>query len=160
MVICNENRVSEKQKDVPIDFESIQLQNLSLFQAVNDRNAKRYICGRLYSKDIVNGRLFASNMSLSEDAVFNLDVLCSESNLRLFKTDASLYYYFSRFDSAVHTISSRATKPVVRWYLSHIRDPEAENIKPIYLLEAFKSAFLIDMGLCMSLIEMFCNYRL
>lgn len=146
VVVCNENRVSEKQKDVPIDFESIQLQNMPLFQAVNDRNAKRYIWGRLYSKDIVKGHLFASNMSLSEDAVFNLDVLCGESDLRLFKTDVALYYYFSRSDSAVHTISSRATEPVVRWYLSRIRDAETENIKSIYLFEAFKSAFSYRYG--------------
>lgn len=146
IVVCNENRVTGKGEDASIDLSIVRYQKLSLSQAVNDRNAKRYIWGRLYSRDLVKGHLFASDMSLSEDTVFNLNVLCSESNLRLFKTDLALYNYFSRPDSAVHTISSRAAEPAVRWYLSHIRDAESENVKTIYLFEAFKGAFSYRYG--------------
>ena len=68
----------------------VRYQKLSLSQAVNHKNAKRYFWGRLYSKALVKGRLFVSDMALAEDTVFNLNVLCSESNLKLFKTDIAL----------------------------------------------------------------------
>lgn len=146
IVVCNEIRVSENQQDIPIEIGNLHYQSMSLFQAVADRNAKRYIWGRLYSKNTVKGHLFDSNMCLSEDTVFNLDILCSQQELKLIKTDAALYFYFSRADSAVHTLSSRAAEPAVRWYLSRIKDAHSEDIKMLYLFEAFKGAFSYRYG--------------
>lgn len=147
VAVCREVNVSSTIEDTPVHINSIQSHCLSLIQSVSDYSAKRRIWGRIYSKKIIYGHSFCQEIKLGEDAVFNLDVICSTSNLRLVMVESSLYYYFSRSNSAVHTADAIKLRPSIQWYLSHIRDACTDEVKKIYLFEAFKGALSYRYGI-------------
>lgn len=91
VVVCRELRISSIVNDALVDVDSVKCSVLSLKEAIADRNAKNYVWGRLYTKEILEGRAFNIDMKLSEDTVFNIDVLCSAPKLNLIMIDVALY---------------------------------------------------------------------
>lgn len=146
IAICRETNVSTAIEDEAIDVASVQVQGLSLMQAVTNYSAKQRVWGRIYSKESISGHLFCEEIRLVEDAVFNLDVMCNLEKPRLVLVEALMYYYFMRENSAVHTLSASEMEPSVNWYLSHIEDAHTDEVKNIYLFEAFKGALSYRYG--------------
>lgn len=146
IAICRETNVSTFVEDVSIDVSSVQVHSLSLIQAIDDPSAKRRIWGRIYSKESISGHLFCKEIKLVEDTVFNLDVMCNMETPRFILVESLMYYYFNRENSAVHTLSSREMEPSINWYLSHIENAHTDEVKNIYLFEAFKGALSYRYG--------------
>lgn len=120
--------------------DSVEFRELNLEQIVSHHSAKRRIWGRIYRKTIIGSKRFSLDMKLAEDTVFNLDVICSRSEAKIVLCDTPLYYYFTRQDSAVHTMHSSMLKPVAEWYISHA-DSMSEQICGIYTEEALKALY-------------------
>lgn len=146
VAVCREIITATSLQDAPINIDVIQAHRLSLAQSVADYSAKRRIWGRIYSKEVLKGHFFCQEITYAEDTVFNLEVICNASPLRLVMVECPLYYYFVRYNSTVHTTEAIALKPAIEWYLSHIHGETTSEVKSIYIFEAFKGALSYRYG--------------
>lgn len=82
---------------------------------------KRYIWGRVYSKTILKDHRFVEDLKIGEDTAFNIDALLRKKDLKFVHIDIPMYYYYSRDNSAVHTINNTDVIDVVeKVYLKNI----------------------------------------
>lgn len=73
-------------------------------QALRITGVKDFSCGKLYRKQILKGIRFSEDVKMAEDRVFLTEVLDGVKEISVI--DNKLYYYYSRPDSASHTICS------------------------------------------------------
>ena len=82
---------------------------------------------------------FAENVSLAEDLLFNIEVVCSRPKIKIAVSEEKLYYYYERQESAVHLLSAQFIIPAARSLFEHSKTTTFNMlINKFYVLETVK----------------------
>ncbi len=138
--VCRSFDTDSFTNDSDISDSETVFQHFSVSQIVSDEVVRGKIWGRIYRKELIGDHRFVLGIKLSEDAVFNLDVLLSADHAKVVVCNACLYYYYVRWSSAVHTLNGNELEPVITWYLEHVKGVPGE-VADIYTCEALKRIF-------------------
>jgi len=138
--VCREREVWSYEEDTVLEGDVCAFRELTRQQIFQDHSAKRRVWGRLYRRDLVGQHRFQPEIKLSEDIVFNLGVLFSRNDVKLIITEAPMYYYLMRSNSAVHTLLGDQLEPVVKWYLHQIPLVDDE-VGAYYIVSALKALY-------------------
>lgn len=138
--VCMEYETYGQTEDISITAEKKSFRLLDLDQTISHSSAKRRVWGRLYRKEAIGNKRFHQEITLAEDTVFNLDVICSLENSKVVLCESRLYYYYIRSNSAVHTMNGNMLKPVAEWYLNHA-NTVSDQICGIYTEESLKALY-------------------
>ena len=124
IVIC-ECIQTENDSEPDLKYSTIQYKNMSLQEIEAEPIIRSRVWGRIYRRASLQGHCFISGVEPTEDMCFN-ELLYSNA-LKFRVTDAKLYYYYQRSDSAVRSHYGRAAlRTVGIWIdvLNEIDDPE------------------------------------
>ena len=129
VVICESKLVTGIEAYPTIGLNFSALQYLLVSAVKKNYTVRHRVCTHLYRKELIVNHWFPKNVSVGEDTLFNLDVICHKKDLKIVylgnEIFPPLYYYFDREGSATHS------KPVsgieqVRWFRQHKLDSELE----------------------------------
>ena len=121
--------------------DSGKIRKLSPLEVINIDHMNRYVWGRIYKKDILNGLRFDEEISLGEDTAFNLLAICRKENLNFQYVKRNLYYYYKRSDSAVFNVDHfNVIKVIENVYLKYYDDFGKNSA--VILEQAFRSLLL------------------
>ena len=109
-------------------------------ELLNHWALRRTVWGKIYKRRLLADRFFISQISLAEDAVFNLNVICHTENIKIYETDLPLYYWYMRENSITHTVKTTDYLGVPRWYVDHMDEVEKTGYEWVLRLVAFKLA--------------------
>lgn len=120
IVICDYERVDE----YPSTFEPIEAPMTVIpisYELFNDYSVCKQmsVVAKLYKAEILEGRRFDEKVVFSEDGIYNYSLVYGTPDLKLFKVGHTLYYYYQRPGSAVHTLTRDKALAEVDWYLDH-----------------------------------------
>lgn len=104
VVICEFIKCDSISDDRKTDIKYLRASKMSLGDLMYDETARTRIWGRIYRKTIVRDCSVPSQMQIGEDTLFNL-LAISKNNIKIFKIDTELYYYYQRADSMIHTMN-------------------------------------------------------
>lgn len=141
MVICRPKTIACEETSTKITVGKSESRLLDFDRIIADSNAKRRVWGRVYSKVVIQNHRFEAAIKLSEDTVFNLEVICSCNKLKCVMVEEQLYYYYTRATSAVHTLPNDAIYHAAEWYIIQTGIATDLLIKETFLFEAFKAVF-------------------
>ena len=124
VVIC-QCLQTENEPDQDLEYSNILYKNITLKEIEGKPIIRSRVWGRVYRKSALQGQQFISGSEPAEDICFN--ELFYHNGLKFRFTDAALYYYYQRPDSAAHSHFGRGALNAVRvWIraLEQIDDPE------------------------------------
>ena len=119
-------------------FTEINAQRLSVLQMMGDYTYKSFCTSKLYSRYILENMRFETNMSFSEDALYNLDLLIAHSSLKIVATTAVLYAYYCREGSLVTQYTYQTQMDLANQYLKRIAYAKNSEIVQIIAIETLK----------------------
>ncbi len=124
VVIC-ECKITNCFSEVDVDYSGVGFIDLSLKDVYANHVVRTRVWGRLYRKKTLGDLRFISGTEPAEDSCFNELLFRGDMTFRI--TNAKLYYYYMRPDSAIHTHFGRGTfnsiGPLLE-RLEKIQDPE------------------------------------
>lgn len=106
LVICD-CLVTSNDEEENLDYSQTVFRSVSLDEVQANHIARTRAWGRIYRKSSVGDLRFISGAEPAEDACFNELFYSQDMKLRI--TDAKLYYYYMRPDSAIHSHFGRGT---------------------------------------------------
>ena len=124
LVICDCLMTPNDREEDP-DYSQTAFQSVSLKDLSANHYAHSRAWGRLYRRSVVGGCRYISGTEPAEDACFNELLYRQDMKFRI--TDAKLYYYYMRPDSAIHLHYGRGTFNSIGPLLEHVdneKDPE------------------------------------
>jgi glycosyltransferase involved in cell wall biosynthesis len=133
--ICGEIVLSAQKADENLPAELPENINLRGSQTLeNSRN----VCMRLYRRSVIGNTRFFTQMRIAEDSLFNLELYVKNPEACVARAAVSMYYYFTRPGSAMHTFQTRYLKPLVFWYRDHLDQAPTEEIYHYFLIDGAK----------------------
>lgn len=142
IVVSSFIRTGDYVRDEQINLSDIKTQYHKR-NALENHDFKSFIWGRIYSKNVIKNLRFVNEVKISEDTLFNIEVISNNENIRVVLLNAELYYYFDRNDSAINTCNGRDFKILSYIYLERAEKADSKYITGIYLNEAFKNTFSV-----------------
>ncbi len=124
-----------------LDIPSINAVCYYGIELIENSNVFRYVCGKLYLRQILENLKFNENIKLSEDALFNT-TLFAKQNINAICLDQKLYYYFQRPDSAVHSIQTDEIVKVAESYFNLANTASNVKIRSAIFINSIKSFLL------------------
>ena len=135
LVICG-CTITSNETEIDRDYQEISFKSVSLEEIYKDHYARSRAWGRLYKKDTIRDLRYISGAEPSEDSCFNELLFRNDMKFRI--TDAQLYYYFMRPDSAIHSHFGRGTFNAIGPLLDHLRNIEDEDKRKRIILRCYK----------------------
>ena len=139
ITVCSHTMISEMVSDPVFSEDQTNAVSMTYAQLSSDDIPS---WGRLYRSECIKTVRFDSGITLGEDSVFNLELLRTSPELRLFRCKAPMYYYYIRQGSLVHTLPNKQLAPLIRYYLSCIYSFGEQAVERECLLRSFKNLFL------------------
>lgn len=131
-----------------LDFEKEHIR-VRVFQGVKEilgsNEAKRIVCGHIYSKELIQKHYFESELKNEEDIFFNISLFCKNKNVTVAVLDKELYFYYKRLSSATYTNDWRIRISLPKKYLEYSEEV-LDDSKIIYMIEACKSILSFRYG--------------
>ena len=168
LVICD-CLVTENDSESDCDISAVSFRNASLRDIEQNRIYRTRAWGRILRRSTIGDMRYIPGTEPAEDSCFN--ELFFRRNMKFKITDAKLYYYYMRPDSAIHNNMGRGTlnsiEPILQ-SLQGIGDSEKRRrvIKRCYknvlyprYLEMFAPDYAIVKDRCQSLLRMLKPYR-
>lgn len=100
LVICD-CQVTDTDEVEDIDSSEVRFRDVSLKQIYENRIARTRAWGRLFRRSTLGDLRYISGSEPTEDSCFNELLFRDDMKFRI--TDAKLYYYYMRPDSAIHS---------------------------------------------------------
>lgn len=119
IVVCNAFKVSPSDSVDEEHYRHIHFQKLDSRAFFKNYYARHMVWGRLYKRESLQGHAFVSEVKISDDTLFNLEVVKTMDDPLVYWTDLPLYYYLQRDDSFVHTWNFRGLKDISLYYLKN-----------------------------------------
>ncbi len=111
IVVCEcVETANQNEKDV--EYTNVHYKNATLEDIQSAHITRTRAWGRIYRTSSLNNHRFISGAEPAEDACFNELFYNKDTKFRL--TEAKLYYYYQRPDSAIHSHFGRGTLKAVR----------------------------------------------
>lgn len=99
LVICD-CQVTSNEMETDQDYSGTQFKSVTMDDIYKDRYSRNHVCGKLYRRSTIGELRFISGTEPMEDKCFNELLFRRDMTFRI--TDARLYYYYMRGDSATH----------------------------------------------------------
>lgn len=142
VVLCDlKVKTDSDEQDEEILEYKIKISCLGLDDLLDNWTAKVRIVGRLYSKKIIGENRLPLDISMGEDILYNLSVLCSKKEVKIASIDTKLYYYFMREDSISHTEMHGTIVKVSNYILENIDKYHSKKGKRVLILQALRSMY-------------------
>lgn len=103
-VICGTETTDHQEPYRDCSKDTARVVAADMQGAMADHFRRTRVWGRIYRRTLIGKIRFLEGISLAEDAVFNLNVLCSEENIQVTAIDTKLYFYYERPGSAVRSL--------------------------------------------------------
>lgn len=142
IVVSSFIRTGDYVRDEQINLSDIKTQYYKR-NALENHDFNSFIWGRIYSKNVIKNLRFVNEVKISEDTLFNIEVISNNEDIRVVLLNAELYYYYNRPDSAINTSSGLDFKVLSYIYLDRAEKSDSKYAKEIYLNEAFKNTFSV-----------------
>ena len=126
IVICGSRIFKEGETIRDEAIHSVRYHRLTPAELNNNYYGCKVVWARIYRKEALSDNLFVAGQHLAEDTLFNLNVIKSIRDPRIYETKAPLYYYLSRKNSLVNTRETESMLDAAKWYLSHRADQQVE----------------------------------
>lgn len=137
---CRTNNLSVTDTDVEEDLSvSVFEKNIGL----DNHTIKSFIWGRLYKYEVMQNHRFEERVKISEDTLYNIEIIADKPNIKTALIDAELYYYYDRADSAINTSHGLDFKVLSYIYLDRAEQTDDKYVSGIYLNDAFKNTFTV-----------------
>ena len=100
---------------------------------------RKYVCGRIYRRNIIKNLYFPDNIKLGEDTIYNVVLMSNSLDLKVLLINFPLYYYFDRNNSAVHVLPASVYLEKAEWYIQN-----CEGIKrsDFFLIETLQTILI------------------
>lgn len=138
VVLCNFLSTSRLMVQ-DADFHLAEFRRASLQEIYRDHYVQTRIWGRLFRRSSIGGLRFISGTEPTEDACFNELLYRDDMHFRI--TDAKLYYYYMRSDSAVQRGIGRGTLNSIRPLLERMDKIDALEKRRRIILRCYKYIF-------------------
>lgn len=104
------------ESNIPLP-ENITHQVIATQEAISNGYLRCSPCGRIYRRDSIDGIRFPSGIQYGEDAVFNVMLFSRKENIKIIRICATMYYYYNRPDSLVHSVAVDAFRQLSHSFL-------------------------------------------
>ncbi|MBR2669807.1 MAG: glycosyltransferase family 2 protein [Solobacterium sp.] len=142
ITICGWKKTEDIVSDKPFEISQVSCYTVTGMQALDNYSVTHgYVWARIYTRECVDNHLF-HNITVMDDAAFNIDVLASKEDITCTVCDAKLYYYFQRAGSMVSRFSSKVYMQVSQYYYSQMTQLTSAWANYVYALETLKNCFL------------------
>lgn len=121
------------------EFKSVPLRDI-----YNNHYARSRAWGRLFRRSSIGDLRYISGTEPAEDACFN--ELLYHNNMHFRITDAKLYYYYMRSDSAIHTHMGRGTFNSIGPLLYHLGKIDDGEKRRRIIMRCYKYVFSARYG--------------
>ena len=168
VVICD-CLVTENDSEPDCITDDIRFRHISLAGIEHNRIARTRVWGRLFRSSTLGDMRFIPGTEPAEDSCFN--ELFFRRDMKFVITDAKLYYYYMRPDSAIHNNMGRGTlnsvEPILQ-RLQGVDDLEKRRrvIKRCYknvlyprYMEMFTPDYAVVKARCQSLFRILRPYK-
>ena len=127
--VCESKEVSELEPYPDVDLTQTDISLLTHEGIKRIYTVRHRVWARIYKREMVSGHRFSKDVRISDDTVFNLDVLGHKKNLKVAYLEPAkvppLYYYYMREGSITHASSVNSIDQL-RWYMRHKLHLESE----------------------------------
>lgn len=147
LVICGFSRPTDIEPYEEYVLGEISGKELTLEGIYRNWQAKTYAWGKLYRREIVEGKRFVEKVRIAEDAAFNALVLGSFEVVRAYYLPLSLYCYFDRPGSLASMLKGKETLDLGEILYRYAENAASDRAKRMYLLEALKRGLSARYGL-------------
>ena len=119
VVICNACTFQE-DGDVLIEEEGgATYHRLTARELFKSYYARHMVWARIYRREHLEGKWFIPGIRVSDDTLFNLDVISHIADPVIYETAVPLYYYLIRETSIVRTTTTDKMLGFPKWYLDN-----------------------------------------
>lgn len=131
-------RTKENTEFTDIDFALLQPTRIDSSSGSFKGYMKKYIWGRLYRAEVLEGIHFDEEVSFGEDSLFNLCVYYQSESVSIYYAPVVLYAYFERYDSKVNTVESHDIMILGEQSLSLVCRSDVDKTRERYLIYGIK----------------------
>ena len=142
IVICGcyiTGNMHEEDADINPEFKDASLQDI-----YKNHYARSRAWGRLFRRCVIGDLRYISGTEPAEDACFN--ELLYHNNMCFRITDAKLYYYYMRSDSAIHIHMGRGTFNSIGPLLDHLDKIDDVEKRRRIIMRCYKYVFSARYG--------------
>ncbi len=143
VVICGSKVTLEKQEE-DVAFTDIRFKSITLQELGTDHLAKSRVWGKLMQRKTIGDLRFIPGTEPTEDGCFN--ELYYNDNMKFRITNAKLYYYFMRPDSAIHVHFGRGAFNSIGPLLERLEDIQDPNKRRRIISRCYKYIFSARYG--------------
>lgn len=118
-VVCNALKVNSSDSIHEKCYKSAHYKKLNAQQFFKNYYARHMVWGRLYKKELLKDHAFSSEVKVSDDTLFNLEVIKTIDHPHIYWVDLPLYYYLQRDDSIVHTWDYKGFRDISDYYMKY-----------------------------------------
>ena len=111
-------------------------ENLSIYNLMTNQNYKNFV-NKLFRHTVISNEHFMSGKVI-EDAIYIIDILIKNPNVRSVKVNCTLYAYFQRSGSLVSGISVDLVRHLADYTMQKLVNLEDENLKGILAEDVIK----------------------
>ena len=146
VVICGCQPFFEKEK-LPLTLHKhIPYIRLSSEQFFKSYYARHMVWGRLFRKKDLEGLWFVPGIQYSEDTLYNLTVMASLNNPKVYETSIPLYFYLQRSDSITKTSNYQKLIQLPDWVVNNPDKIAKHDWSWMLELQALKMALSYRYG--------------
>ena len=115
------------------------MRRMTVEEMSSNHSTKTYIWKRLYKRSVLKNIAFNEKVAI-EDSVFNLDVLVTNTDLKIVYVDAILYAYYFREGSLVSTFDNAAFIESAELFYEYSRRESRNSVASIIAEDGIKKA--------------------
>ena len=143
IVICK-CLITSGEQAADVGFSDVAFRDASINDVYADRIASTRSWGRLIRRSRIGSLRYIPGTEPTEDSAFNELFFSNDMRFRI--TDAKLYYYFMRPNSAINTMMGRSTLNAIRPLLKELQSIRDSNKRRRIISRCYKYIFSARYG--------------
>lgn len=137
VAVCERYTTAEFVQDKEIHYNHSIFRMITKNEFTLNHNCKYSVWGRVYKKKVLEQCRFAEEIRISEDKIFNMELLDKNPGIKIALVDEKMYYYFYR-ESSVMREANIDDQEIICWYYIN-KCKSMDNPSEVYVSEAVKS---------------------
>lgn len=132
-VLCGVDITTKQNQFLEYHKTQLTITATDMPSVMADRFGRTNIWGRIYRQSLINRIRFPVGVQVAEDTVFNMNVLCSNEDVKIIGIGEKLYSYFQRGSSTIHTLPNTLKIQAIPCYQKLLN--ESSKAHRIYIIE-------------------------
>lgn len=137
MAVCERYTTAEFVQDKEIHYNHSIFRMITKNEFTLNHNCKYSVWGRVYKKKVLEHCRFVEGIKISEDKIFNMELLDKNPSIKIALVDEKMYYYFYRESSAMREANIDDQEIICWYYINKCKS--MDNPSEVYVSEAVKS---------------------